>query len=129
MRVNLLKPVFRLRESISSRFLHTFIQGPYLSTAAFSFLFSPTHASIHAQSACVWNNKSPQGSFCLQDNRTSASHSGSQTPCHIVPTCSLSLPQSAHRYLCNAKLQERRGAARSHTMRSEPSGLITAKRS
>lgn len=89
---------------------HFFFYPLYLYTESlisllqcFPFLFSQCHATIHPQSASVLNNKSPFGSFCLQDNQLSVSYSGSQPPCHIVLTCSLSLPPSAPCYLWKAK--------------------------
>lgn len=95
----------------------------------FLFLFSQCHATIHPQSASVLNNKSPLRLFCLQDNQMSVSYSGSQSPCHIVLTCSLSLPPSAPCYLWNAQLQEYREVAwRYNILCPKPSCPITAKR-
>lgn len=63
-----------------------------------------------------WTTNHCLALFCPQDNWLSVSYSGSQHPCHIVLTCSLSLPLSAPCYLWNAKLQEYREIAWSYTM-------------
>lgn len=117
MQVHLPKPLFRVRKSILSYFLLTFIWEPYLCTAVFSFFVLPM-SCYYSSPVCLCSekNKSPMCSFCLQDNQMSVSFSGSQPHCHIVLTCSLSFPQYAPCYLWHAKLQEYREVARRYTL-------------
>lgn len=82
----------------------------------FLFLFSWRLATIHPQSASVSNNKSLFGSFCLPDNQLSVSYSGSQPPCCIVLSFSLSLPPSAPCYLWSPKLLGSREETWSYTI-------------
>lgn len=112
MQVNLPKPAFCYGEQehlVFSSYLY--MESLISALQCFLFLFSQCYTTIHPHSASVPNNKSPLRSFCLQDNQMSVSYSGSQPHCHIVLTCSLSLPLSAPCYLWKAKLLEYREVA------------------
>lgn len=127
MQVNLLKPFSRVRKSILSFFPYLYTGSLISPLQCFPFLFSQCHATIHPQSASVLNNKSPFGSFCLQDNQLSVSYSGSQPPCHIVLTCSLfclRLPLVIYG-MQNCRSREKQPGA---ILCPQPSCPITAKR-